>query len=124
MGTQQLLLLVLGAVIVGVAIVAGLNMASSGAEQAEREGANVEAQAIGASATDYSRKPLTMGGGQGSFASTADSMDLDLSSTYATGGAWTWNSNSTTDTIYLDIATIEGQSGQAAISTAGAVVTW
>jgi len=58
MGTQQLLLLVLGAVIVGVAIVAGLNMASSGAEQAEREGANVEAQAIGASATAYARKPL------------------------------------------------------------------
>jgi hypothetical protein len=67
MGQQQLLLLVLSAIIVGVSIVVGINMFSTNAYQANRENVIQEAVNIGAKAQQWYRKPATLGGGGRSF---------------------------------------------------------
>jgi len=67
MGQQQLLLIVLGVIIVGVAIVVGINMFSQGAVNAEADRLVQEVNTVGANAAAYWRKPVQMGGGGRSF---------------------------------------------------------
>jgi hypothetical protein len=68
MGQQQLLLLVLSAIIVGISIVVGINMFSTNAYQANRENVVQEAVTIAAKAQEWYRKPTMLGGGGRSFA--------------------------------------------------------
>ena len=63
MGQQQLLLIVLGVIIVGVAIVVGINMFSKGAVNAESDRLVQEVNAVGSQAAAFWRKPVQMGGG-------------------------------------------------------------
>jgi len=67
MGQQQLLLIVLGTIIVGVAVVVGINMFSQGAVNAERDALVQDVNTIGANAAAYWRKPVEMGGGGRDF---------------------------------------------------------
>lgn len=67
MGQQQLLLIVLGVIIVGVAIVVGINLFNANAEQAAKDTVVAEATNIGALAQQYFKKPEAMGGGGGDF---------------------------------------------------------
>lgn len=67
MGQQQLLLIVLGTIIVGVAVVVGINMFSQGAVNAERDALVQDVNMIGAKAAEYWRKPVEMGGGARDF---------------------------------------------------------
>ena len=67
MGQQQLLLIVLGVIIVGVAIVVGINMFSKGAVNAESDRLVQEVNAVGSNAAAYWRKPAQMGGGARAF---------------------------------------------------------
>ena len=68
MGQQQLLLIVLGVIIVGVAIVVGINMFSKGAVNAESDRLVQEVNAVGSNGAAFWRKPEQMGGGGRSFA--------------------------------------------------------
>ena len=63
MGQQQLLLIVLGVIIVGIAIVAGIAMFNAGAEESAKDELVAQCVVIGANAQQYYRKPLQMGGG-------------------------------------------------------------
>jgi len=77
MGQQQLLLIVLGVIIVGVAIVVGINMFSQGAVNAEADRLVQEVNTVGSNAAAYWRKPVQMGGGGRSFTGiTADAAGL------------------------------------------------
>ena len=77
MGTQQLLMIVLGVIIVGVAIVVGINMFSEGAVNAEADRLVQEVNMVASNAAAYYRKPVQMGGGGRSFTGiTADSTGL------------------------------------------------
>lgn len=67
MGQQQLLLIVLGVIIVGVAVVAGMGMFNAGAEEAMKDEIVSQCMNIGANAQQYYKKPKAMGGGGGSF---------------------------------------------------------
>ena len=67
MGQQQLLLLVLSAIIVGVSIVIGINMFSSSATQANQDAVLQDCMNIAARAQEWYRKPASMGGGGRSF---------------------------------------------------------
>ena len=68
MGQQQLLLIVLGVIIVGVAIVVGINMFSKGAINAEADRLVQEVNSVASQAASYWRKPAQMGGGGRTFA--------------------------------------------------------
>lgn len=67
MGQQQLLLIVIGVIIVGIAIVVGIQLASTSAQSSNRDAVIADLNNIGAYAQQYYRKPTTMGGGGNSF---------------------------------------------------------
>lgn len=67
MGQQQLLLIVLGAIIVGIAVVVGINMMGSAADQANIDAVRQDVLNIASNAQQWYQKPVMMGGGGRSF---------------------------------------------------------
>ena len=67
MGTQQLLLIVLGVVIVGIAIAVGITMFKGSAETSNRDQVVSDLENLGSKAQQYYRKPLSFGGGENNF---------------------------------------------------------
>ena len=67
MGQQQLLLIVLGVIVVGIAVVVGINLFSANAVSANRDGVTADLTNLGAMAQQYYRKPAAMGGGGSTF---------------------------------------------------------
>lgn len=63
MGQQQLLLLILSAVIVGVAIVMGINMFAENAGQANQDAVMQDVLTIASRAQAWYRRPVELGGG-------------------------------------------------------------
>ena len=91
MGQQQLLLIVLSVIIVGIAVVVGINMFGASAVSANQDAVINDLMNFGARAQQYWVKPTGMGGGGNSF------LNLDvqhLDSRLASGEALT-NSNGT-----------------------------
>lgn len=69
MGQQQLLLIVLGVIIVGIAIVSGINLFAASAEQANRDAVMSDLLTLSSMARAYYHRPAVLGGGGDSFAS-------------------------------------------------------
>jgi hypothetical protein len=67
MGQQQLLLIVLGVIVVGIAVVVGINLFTANAVSANRDGVVADLNNLGAMAQQHYRKPLSMGGGGNTF---------------------------------------------------------
>ena len=67
MGQQQLLLIILGVIIVGIAIAVGISMFSSGTVQANKDAIVNDLNNLGANAYQYRIRPTTMGGGSGAY---------------------------------------------------------
>jgi len=77
MGQQQLLLIVLGAIIVGLAVVVGINMFGSSAEQANIDAVRSDVLTFASSAQAFYKKPEMLGGGGNSFIdSDGDQVDF------------------------------------------------
>jgi hypothetical protein len=68
MGQQQILLIVLGVIIVGIAVVVGINMFTATAAQANMDAVINDLLQLGARAQQYYVKPISMGGGGNSYA--------------------------------------------------------
>jgi len=67
MGQQQLLLIVLGVIIVGIAVAVGINMFSSSAVDANRDAVTADLAHLSSKAQQHYKKPTTMGGGGNDF---------------------------------------------------------
>ncbi len=67
MGQQQLLLIVLGVIIVGIAVVVGINVFTASASQSNRDAVIADLTNIAAMAQQYYRKPTALGGGGNTF---------------------------------------------------------
>lgn len=67
MGQQQLLLIVLGVIVVGIAIVAGISLFSAAHDEAIKDELVSQCQLIGSNAQLFFNKPLTLGGGGNTF---------------------------------------------------------
>lgn len=67
MGQQQLLLIILGVIIVGIAIAVGLQLFQSGSVGANQDAMINDIMNIAAHAQQYMIRPGSMGGGGGSF---------------------------------------------------------
>ena len=67
MGQQQLLLIVLGVIIVGIAIAVGISMFKSNAQSSNRDQVINDLDNLAAKAQQFYRKPSAMGGGQQTF---------------------------------------------------------
>ena len=71
MGQQQLLLIILGVIIVGIAIAVGLSLFSAQSVQANHDAIINDLNNIAANAYQYYIRPASMGGGANSYASYA-----------------------------------------------------
>ncbi|HEY6191511.1 MAG TPA: hypothetical protein VI215_04200 [Bacteroidota bacterium] len=67
MGQQQLLLVILGIIIVGIAISVGVTQFGAHSQQANKDGVTESLVAISANAYQFKIRPSTMGGGSNSF---------------------------------------------------------
>jgi len=67
MGQQQLLLIVLGVIVVGIAVVVGINLFNANAEESAKDGIVSDCTNLGAMAQQHYKKPGSMGGGANTF---------------------------------------------------------
>jgi hypothetical protein len=91
MGQQQLLLLVLGTVIVGLSVVVGINAFSENQKQSNADAMVTDALRIASDIQAYAAKPDQYGGGGGweSTTGTPPEFGADLGYTEGTDGAET-----------------------------------
>ena len=85
MGQQQLLLIVLGVIIVGIAVVVGINLFNANATNANRDGVISDLNNLGAMAQQFYKKPTSMGGGGNTFTgwTIPTGLDSTANGTYA-----------------------------------------
>jgi Tfp pilus assembly protein PilE len=67
MGQQQLLLIILGVIVVGIAVAVGITMFSDNAISANRDAVSNDLVNLAARAQQYYRRPQALGGGGNSF---------------------------------------------------------
>jgi hypothetical protein len=92
MGQQQLLLIMLGLVIIGLAVIIGISMFEDNALDHNRAVVIADLITLASKAQHYYSRPQTMGGGSSSFVGlTADARGIGL----LAGTAFTDNANGT-----------------------------
>ena len=92
MGQQQLLLIILGVIIVGIAVAVGITMFQDNAVDQNRSAVIADLTTLAAKAQQYFAKPTTLGGGGNSFVGlSADATGLGL----LASTAFTTNANGT-----------------------------
>jgi Tfp pilus assembly protein PilE len=85
MGQQQLLLIVLSVIIVGIAVVVGINMFNDQAASSNLDAVTSDLVNLASRAQQHFRRPTAMGGGGGTFALlTADATGLAFLTTQPT----------------------------------------
>jgi len=95
MGQQQLLLIVLGVIIVGIAVVVGINVFTSSAASSNRDSLVSSLATIGSMAEQFYRRPIALGGGGYSFAGFAiptsllQTANMSTNATISTAGSAT-----------------------------------
>lgn len=100
MGQQQLLLIVLGVIIVGIAVVVGINLFNANAEESTKDTVVSEATNLGAMALQYYKKPVALGGGGNSFAGfTTAKVPSNLTTT--SSATYTITPNGTTNCVIV-----------------------
>jgi hypothetical protein len=67
MGQQQLLLIILGVIIVGIAIAVGISQFGAHSTQANKDGVTSSLVNIAANSYQFKIRPVTMGGGGGAY---------------------------------------------------------
>ena len=87
MGQQQLLLIILGVIIVGIAIAVGISQFGAHSTQANKDGVTSSLVNVAANAYQFKIRPQTMGGGGGSYANYVlpSKMAKDDNGTYTAG---------------------------------------
>jgi len=76
MGTQQILLIVLSVIIVGVAVAVGINMMSTQAMNSNRDAVTSELTGFGVSIVQYHKKPASQAGGGNNVATAYTTTEL------------------------------------------------
>jgi len=86
-GQQQLLLIILGVIIVGIAIAVGLSLFSAQSVQSNRDAIINDLNNLASHAYQYRIRPTSMGGGQGDYTNfnIPVKMQTNENGTYTTG---------------------------------------
>ena len=106
MGQQQLLLIILGVIVVGIAVAVGITMFKDNAVSSNRDAVTNDLVNLAARAQQYYRRPTALGGGQGTFAGlTADATGLKKLTSMPNGtnanGTYTISTAGTSTTVVL-----------------------
>ena len=100
MGQQQLLLIVLGVILVGVAVVLGIQYFAVGAEQGAKDELVAHSLTVGANAQQWFKKPTSMGGGGLTFVGfDANYFQLNPKLQTSTNGSYATSGESPTQII-------------------------
>ena len=124
MGQQQLLLIILGVIIVGIAIAVGISQFGAHSTQANKDGVTSSLVNVAANAYQFRIRPTTMGGGGGDYTNYAipsqmasadngtytkgavDRTHIVLTGTSSINGTWT--ATCTTDSLGKTTLTYTG----------------
>ena len=117
MGQQQLLLIILGVIIVGIAVAVGITMFQDNAVDQNRNMVIADLQNLAAKAQQYYAKPTTLGGGGNTFTPTVAPLTADAAGLAVLAGtAFTNNANGTYTLTAVGAASItlhgEGKTAQ------------
>ena len=121
MGQQQLLLIILGVIIVGIAIAVGLSLFSAQSIQANKDAIINDLNNIAAHAYQYKISPSSMGGGQGTYSGYV------IPSKMATNENATYSVSATTASTVTIVATSSANTTntvQATVDSDGRLGTW
>ncbi len=113
MGTQQILLIVLSVIIVGVAIAVGISMFNAQAYNSNKTAIASDAQSFATQIVQYYKTPVSQGGGGGEIPAALTA--TQLGSYLGWGAASTTNENGT----FTVAITTTGASGVATITGIG-----
>ena len=102
MGQQQLLLIVLGILIIGISIIIGISLFSASAVEAKRNNITNELVNLAALAQQHYRKPQTMGGGNRAFDNSRGGVSWTIPPTLVTtGNGWFSIQSISTDNLVI-----------------------
>ncbi len=125
MGQQQLLLIILGVIVVGIAIAVGISQFSAHSTQANKDGVTASLINLAANAYQYRIRPSTMGGGGNSYVGfvVPTKMASDDNGTYALSGTPTateisFTGTSTINGAWIATCTVDS-TGRTSLSFAG-----
>ncbi len=109
MGQQQLLLIILGVLVVGLAVAVGITIFQDNAISLNRDAVNIDLVNLGARAQMYYRCPAIMVGGEGSF----DGLTLKMLTSKPTNsnGSYTVTSVSPTQVVLDGVGVEKGNDG-------------
>ncbi len=112
MGQQQLLLIILGVIIVGIAIAVGLNLFNAQSIQANKDAIINDLNNIAAHAYQYRIRPASMAGGAGSYVGYVIPLKLASNenavyTSVPTANQVTFSAVSASNTVNTVIATID-----------------
>jgi hypothetical protein len=123
MGQQQLLLIILGVIIVGIAIAVGLSMFSAQSVQSNKDAIINDLNNLAANAYQFKIRPTSMGGGGGSYIGGTSGYTIPVKMKSNANATYTSVANAT------DV-TLTGTSGQysatvvAVLNSAGELGAW
>jgi Tfp pilus assembly protein PilE len=119
MGQQQLLLIVLGVIIVGIAVVVGINVFTASSANANRDAVISDLTTLAAMAQQYYRKPIAMGGGGNSFDASTGSggtaWDVPASLDTTANGVYTASSVGANSVTLVGVGNEVGNDGSAGV---------
>ena len=110
MGQQQILLIVLAAVIVGIAVVVGMQMMSESAVDANKRACTQDLLNLATKAQQWWRTPSSLGGGGRSFAdiaATTAGLAIITNNPTTENGTMSINTAGDADNVILQIIGIE-----------------
>ncbi|HUL44161.1 MAG TPA: hypothetical protein VLY03_07385 [Bacteroidota bacterium] len=113
MGQQQLLLIILGVIIVGIAIAVGISQFGAHSQQANKDGVTSSLVNIAANAYQYKIRPGTMGGGNGTYTNYTipSKMASDNNGSYtvtsASGGTASFTGTSSIDGSWSAVCAVD-----------------
>ena len=120
MGQQQLLLIILGVIIVGIAIAVGLSLFSAQSVQSNRDAIINDMNNLAAQAYQFRIRPTSMGGGQGDYTnfSIPSKMRTNENATY------TWANTASDITFTAVSAQNPTNTVTVKVSSEGRLNTW
>ena len=125
MGQQQLLLIILGVIIVGIAIAVGIAQFGAHSTQANKDGVTSSLVNLAANAYQYRIRPTTMGGGGNSYVNYAvpSKMTSDDNGSYSVNGSPSstqikFDGKSTIDVSWVATCTVDSL-GKTTLSYSG-----
>jgi hypothetical protein len=105
MGQQQLLLIILGVIVVGIAVAVGITMFNDSAVSANRDAVTNDLVNLASRAQQYYRRPTALGGGGGSFVNLTAGSGMKLIT--KTSGSAMSNGNGTYTIVSSSASTIQ-----------------